>query len=104
MCLLSVPVYECVYICVTDSGIQNEADRATQKEAVLVCVFRQAVREILLSREYNTTRRAIRSVLILNQAWINFFLNFAAPSLSVSLLVSVVFIFHNVQHKCTCWD
>lgn len=59
------PVYDCVYICVTHNVLQNEA---TQKEDVLVCVFRQAMREMLLSGEYNTTRQAIKRVLIENQA------------------------------------
>ncbi len=36
--------------------------RGVQKEAGLLCNFGQVVREILLSREYNTTRRAIKNV------------------------------------------
>ncbi len=52
----------CVDICVTGSRIQNEAEREQCKRKQLLCIFRQVVRETLLSREYNTTRRAIKSV------------------------------------------
>lgn len=92
--LMSEPVYDRVFICVTYSAIQNEA---TEKEDVLVCVFRQAEREILLSGEYKTTRQAIKRVLILNQARHQLFKKFVCQSLT--LLVCVAIFFNNTQHK-----
>lgn len=85
-----------LFICVTYSAIQNEA---TEKDDVLACVFWQAAREILLSGEYKTTRQAIKRVLILNQARHQLFIKFVCQSLTLLVLVAIVFI-----HSTNRWD
>lgn len=93
---MSEPVYYCVYIRVTNSVIQNEM---TQREDVLVCVFRQTVREILLIGEYTTTKQAIKRTLIVNHAHQILLKKLSASSVSVclslALFVCVAFILYN---------
>lgn len=83
---------------------QTATDRAT----VLLCVFRQVVKEILSSWEYHTTRQAIKHVLILNEARHRYtlFLNLPLPSRSVCFsvsVISVVFIFSSYAAQTCVW-